>query len=240
MQNYSENKILNTEVNESENSLSRFFQKTYALMAIALLVTAGTAYLLSHVFLTQYVNFMNSFNTIGWIALIGLQLLVVFLIGRQSFKNPAMAFALLLIFGVVEGIVFGGLFLSFTSASIASTFVITAADFGAMALYGVFSKKNMSKMGPILFGAVIALIVASLINIFLHSSMLMWITSIIAIVVFSLYTMYDNNQLKRQFYQLQSSGVEDSTGLAVNGALRLYLDFINIFVNLLQIFGNRN
>lgn len=240
MQNFSDKKVIDAKKQTADKELTEFFTMTYGLMAIALLITGITAYLMSSVFLNQYIGLMNSMGQLGFFALLGLQLLAIFLIARNTVRNPALAFGMLSMLAVIEGIVMGGIFLIFTTESIAAVFAVTAAQFIAMSAWGLITKKDMSKFGPILFGAVIGLIAAAIVNLFLHSSMLAFIASIIGVIVFSIYTAYDNNRLKAQFYMFREAGLEDMTGLAVNGALALYLDFINLFMYLIQIFGQRD
>lgn len=236
MQNYSNNNIVGSNERANEG-LSSFFQRVYGYMALAVAVTALTSYALSTIFLKQYINLLNSMGSLSWIIILVLQVAIVFVMGRQTFKNPGLAFGLMMLFAITEGIVLGSIFLMYTATSIASAFVITAVDFAAMALWGFFSKKSMAGWGPILFGATIALIVAGIINFFINSSALSFIYSIAAILIFSAWTAYDNNRLKAQYYQFEQNGITDLNGLALNGALSLYMDFINLFVNILRFVG---
>ncbi|MDR0898824.1 MAG: Bax inhibitor-1/YccA family protein [Lactobacillaceae bacterium] len=236
MQNYNE-KIVGSNEGTSNAGLNSFFQRTYSFMMLAVAVSGVVAWMMSTVFEQQYVNMMTSMGSLTWIILMIAQFGIVFLIGRNSIKNPGAAFGGLMAFAIVEGFVLGSIFLIFDLGTIASAFAVAAVDFAAMALFGFFSKKNMAGMAPILFGATIALIISSVVNIFLHSSGMQWLISIAAIVIFSIWTMFDNNQLKNTYYQMESAGITDYNGIAVNGALNLYMDFINIFINLVYIFG---
>ncbi len=174
-------------------------------------------------------------NVIGLLALLGIQMLIITMIGRATFKNPARAFGLLMAFAVVEGLTLGVLLAVYTGASVMMAFVSASAVFGGMAAYGVFTKRDLTGLGSILFGLLIGLLIASIANMFFYSGIVSLLLSWASVVVFSLFTAYDNQNLKVMYSQF--AGQADTTGLAVNGALRLYLDFVNIFFALLRIFG---
>ncbi|WP_257614838.1 Bax inhibitor-1/YccA family protein, partial [Oenococcus oeni] len=145
MQNYSDNRIIKDVTDSTnESGLAAFFQRTYAYMGAALLITFGLAYALAYPFYAEFVRFYASNGALTWIVLAIAQLAVVFLIGRNALKNPALAFGGLLAFAVVEGIFFGAIFAMYDLQSIVSAFLMAAVDFGAMALYGFFTKKNLS------------------------------------------------------------------------------------------------
>jgi FtsH-binding integral membrane protein len=134
----------------------------------------------------------------------------------------------------LNGITLTALLLAYTTTSIAGVFVCTAAIFGVMAAIGYTTKKDLTSLGMLSFIALIGIIIASLINFFLKSNTLSYILSYVIILVFLGLTAYDTQKLKK----LSASGVAGNLG--VLGALTLYLDFINIFINLLRIFGKRN
>ena len=123
----------------------------------------------------------------------------------------------------------------YTGASVTMAFVSAAAVFGGMAAYGIFTKRDLTGMGSILFGLLIGLVVASVVNILFYNGIVSLLISGVSVIVFSLYTAYDNQNLKLMYSQF--AGQADTTGLAVNGALRLYLDFVNLFFALIRIFG---
>ena len=129
------------------------------------------------------------------------------------------------------------IFLVYSPTAITKTFFITAGTFGAMSVYGYFTSNDLSKVGSFLYMALIGLIIASLVNIFLHSSTLDWIVSIAGVLIFIGLTAWDTQQIKT----MAMTTPADSVGkLATVGSLSLYLDFINLFLYLLRIFGNRN
>ena len=123
--------------------------------------------------------------------------------------------------------------------SIALTFFITAGTFGAMAVIGMVTKIDLSKMGSILMMALIGLIIASIVNIFMHSSTLYWICTYAGVLIFTGLTAYDVQNIKRLCLETEGEGFEVKRKVAILGALSLYLDFINLMLYLLRIFGNR-
>jgi len=128
--------------------------------------------------------------------------------------------------------------LAYTGESIVRVFLITAISFGGLSLVGYTTKKNLSGMGSFLMMGLIGIIVASIVNIFLGSSMMQFIISVVGVLVFAGLTAYDTQQIKNMY--LESDGTAVMGKKAVMGALRLYLDFINLFIMLLSLFGNRN
>ncbi|WP_439425940.1 Bax inhibitor-1 family protein [Oenococcus alcoholitolerans] len=237
MQNFSNNRIVKdvTDSNK-ESGLAAFFQRTYAYMGSALLITFGLAYALAYPLQQQFSTFYTSNGTLTWLLLAIVQLGVVFLIGRNSLKNPALAFGGLLAYSVIEGIFFGMLFVIFDLQSVVSALLVAVVDFGAMAAYGLLTKRNLAGLAPILFGGLIAMLVGLIISLFVPGFNL--IMAFFGVILFSVFTAYDNNNLKHLYYSLQGQGNDAVNGLAISGALSLYLDFINLFIYLLRIFGS--
>jgi len=134
----------------------------------------------------------------------------------------------------ITGLTFSVIFLLYTSSSIASTFLVTAGTFAGISVFGAVTKRDLSGVGRFALFALIGLIIASVVNIFLHSSALMWLTTFAGILIFAALTAYDTQKLKAMY----AAGVGGN--LALRGALTLYLDFINMFLFLLRIFGQRN
>jgi hypothetical protein len=129
------------------------------------------------------------------------------------------------------------IFVVYTQTSIVRVFMITAVTFGAMSLWGYTTKKDLSGMGSFLMMGLIGIIVASLVNIFLQSSMMHWVISVIGVLVFTGLTAYDTQKIKNNYYEGDGEAVMGKK--AIMGALTLYLDFINLFLMLLHLFGNR-
>lgn len=225
------------DVTGMDAGMRAFFKQTYSFMGIAVLVTAFTGFIVQKFFLAQ-VYALIAGNLIGTLALFGIQILIMTMIGRATFKNPARAFGLLMAFAVIEGLTLGLLLAVYTGASVMMAFASAASVFGGMALYGVFTKRDLTGMGSILFGMLIGLIIASLINLFFYNGIVSLLIAGVTVIIFALYTAYDNQNLKVMYGQY--AGQVDTTGLAVNGALRLYLDFINLFFAFIQIFGIGN
>ena len=141
------------------------------------------------------------------------------------------------IYAAVMGLSLGGIFLVFTGTSIARVFFITAATFGAMSLYGFTTRSDLQGFGSFLLMGLIGIVIASLVNIFIESSALQFAISIIGVIVFVGLTAYDTQRIKQMY--LESDSEELAGKKAVLGALALYLDFINLFMLLLQLFGQR-
>jgi FtsH-binding integral membrane protein len=141
-------------------------------------------------------------------------------------------------FAVVMGLSLASIFIVFTLPSIARVFFITAATFGAMSLYGYTTKRDLSKYGSFLFMGLIGIVIAMLVNIFIGSTALQFAISVIGVLVFTGLTAYDSQRIKEEYYSFNSA--EIATKGAIMGALSLYLNFINLFMMLLQLFGNRN
>jgi FtsH-binding integral membrane protein len=135
------------------------------------------------------------------------------------------------------GLSLGGIFLVYTGTSIARVFFITAATFGAMSLYGYTTRSDLSAVGSFLFMGLIGIIIASVVNIFLGSSTLQFVISIVGVIVFVGLTAYDTQRIKELY--LESDSLETAGKKAILGALSLYLDFINLFMLMLQLFGQR-
>ena len=216
---------------------STLMRSVYYWMAGALAITGLTAMLVANN--PALLNFLFSSPTLVWGLLIGEIVLVLILsaaINRLSFSTATLLFIL---YSVVNGVTLSIIFVVYTQGSIASTFFITAGMFGGLALYGSVTKKDLSGMGRFLFMTLIGLIIASIVNIFMHSEMLYWITTFVGVLVFAGLTAWDAQKIQQM--ALMADDVNESTQkMALLGALTLYLDFINLFLYLLRIFGKRN
>ena len=215
-------------------TLSTVMKQVYMKMFLALLVTGFVSMWAasSNAFLSTLFN-----NSYGMWILVGVEILLVIAISAAINKiSSAMVTALFYIFAIVIGLSLAPTFLIFTGESIASTFFITAATFGAMSLYGYFTKSDLSKFGSILVMALIGLIICSVVNIFMASSTLYWITSFVGVLIFIGLTAWDTQKIKNMALAMP----EATDGrLATIGALNLYLDFINLFLYLLRFMGDR-
>lgn len=215
--------------------INLFFQKVYLWMFIGLLVSGFAAFLVVYSPILQMILF-SSFWVI--FILFVVEIGIVIAISRISNKlSPKNARGLFFIFSFLNGLTLSSIFLIYTSASIVIAFVIASIMFLAMALYGLTTKKDLSKLGPILFGALIGLLVLMIIYIFVGGEIFNLIIGIVGILIFMGLTMYDNKMLKKV-----AVGVRDKRTLdrfAVSGALSLYLDLINLFLLLLRVLGRR-
>ena len=210
-------------------------RKTFGWMAMCLLITALTA-----------MGFVNSglFYHIAssgamWLLIIAELVLVFVLSARINKMSVATATIMLIVYSALNGVTLSFIFVVYSLGSIAKTFFITTGMFGVRALVGATTKRDLSKRGSILFMALIGLIIASLVNIFLRSSGLEWVISLIGVVLFTALTAYDVQRVKQLAAE---SDLYDDTQvgrLAVISALSLYLDFINLFLYLLRFFGRK-
>lgn len=216
-----------------ENRVSQVMKRVYVKMFLGLLVTAFVS--LWCVQTPAVISFFVANRWVMW-ALIAVELGMVFAIsGAISKMSSGMATLLFYLFAVVNGLMLFPIFFAYSPGSIAKTFFITAAVFGAMSVYGFFTTKNLARWGSVLFMLLIGLIICSLVNIFLHSSTMDWIISLAGVAIFVGLTAWDTQQIKAMALSMPA----DSVGrLATVGALSLYLDFINLFLYLLHFFGS--
>ena len=215
--------------------VSSVMKSVYVKMTLALVVTAFVSLFCAGS--TSYLRFMITNSWFYWVLAIA-ELGIVFGVSAGINKlSSATAALLFYVFAVINGMLLAPVFLIYTGASIAKTFFITAGTFGAMSVYGYFTDRDLSRMGSILFMALIGLIIASIVNIFAASSTLDWIISGVGVLIFVGLTAWDTQQIKNMAQQMPAA----SAGrLATLGALKLYLDFINLFLYLLRFFGDRD
>ena len=212
-----------------------FLRRTFAFMGAGLAVTGLVAsYVASRPELVRGL-FARSGLFLG-LLVAELVVVVAFtaLINRVS---AAVAGLMLALYAVLNGVTFSVLFLVYTAGSLGSTFLVTAATFGGMAAYGALTKKSLDGWGSFLTMGLIGLVLGSLVNLFLRSDALGWLTTFMSIIVFTGLAAYDTQKLKAMV-ALSPPGTNE-TKLALRGALTLYLDFVNLFLALLRIFGKR-
>ena len=220
-------------VNPDMQGLNSFFKKVYTYMALALLVTAVTAYLGITMFARQNATIFSS--PISSVIMIGVVFGFVYLFGKRVYQNPAQAFGMLMGFAVLNGLMFTVIGMVTPIGTLATAFLTTAFLFAGMALYGVTTKKSMASMSSILFGSLIALIIGGIINLFFFNSIVYMFLSVVGVLVFALFTAYDMNRLKAMYMQF-AGDADMEQGMAVSGALSLYMDFINLFIYMIQLF----
>jgi uncharacterized protein len=218
-----------------DKAVIHFFNAVYAWMAVGLAVTATVAWVVA-----SNMALMRSVTSTG--SIIGIAIaelvLVVAISGAINRISAGVATALFVLFAGLNGLLFSTLFIHYTLPSLGGTFIACAAMFGAMSLYGMFTKTNLTMMGRILFMALVGLIVASIVNIFVASSALYWLVSYAGVAIFAGLTAYDTQRLQAMAVQTQGNAAL-AARLSVSGALMLYLDFINLFIMLLRIMGKQ-
>jgi FtsH-binding integral membrane protein len=217
-------------------AIPAFLARVYAWMTAGLLVTALAAFVtLSTPAILQFV-FGTKF--VFWGLMIAELGLVVWLSGMVGKLSATAAGAVFLLYSALNGLTLSAIFLAFTSASIVSTFVVTAGTFGAMSLYGLVAKRTLDGLGSFAFMGLIGVVLASIVNIFLKNDMLGFVVSCVGVIVFVALTAYDTRKLKMMAAAVDGAS-EEGRRASVSGALALYLDFINLFLMLLNLFGRR-
>lgn len=226
-----------------DEGLRAHMNKVYGTMSVGMLLTFAVAWAVgtSPQLLSVFRDPMTlQPNILGWIVMFA-PLIMVFAFGAALNRLSAAGAQLFFYaFAAVMGLSLSWIFVAFTGFSIAQVFLVTSIAFAGMSLFGYVTKKDLSGMGTFLMMGVIGLVVASIINIFLGSPAIMFAISIIGVLIFAGLTAYDTQNIKATYLQHAHSGDSEWLGkAAIMGALSLYLDFINMFMFLLQLFGNR-
>lgn len=214
--------------------------RVYGWMCLALTITAATAF-----FVSNSPSFMNLLfgGTTGsnvilaglFIGQLALVIILTMLLNRMSF---ALAAFLFIVYAATLGITLSSIFIVYTQTSIAATFLVTSGMFGAMAVYGYFTKADLSSMGSYLLMALIGIIIGGVVNLFLKNQTFQYVLSAIGVIVFTLLTAYDVQKIKRMSQEMLADR-EAMAKVSILGALVLYLDFVNLFLYLLQFMGRR-
>ncbi len=228
---------------EIDEGLRAHMNKVYGTMSIGLLMTAGVAWAVgsNDALLSIFRDPVTlSPNILGWIAMF-LPLIMVFAFGAMINRLSAAGAQLFFYaFAAAMGLSISWIFAAFTGISIAQTFLVTSISFAGLSLWGYTTKKDISGWGSFLIMGVIGLIVASIVNIFLGSPAIMFAISVLGVLIFAGLTAYDTQKIKTDYIQhAQAMDQEWLAKSAIMGALNLYLDFINLFMFLLQFMGNR-
>jgi hypothetical protein len=221
---------------QAEENQRTFMLKVFGWMATGLLLTGITGMVtISSQAILDFV-FTNRIVYFGlFIAQLGL---VVWLSARIEKMNAMTATLVFVGYSALTGLTLSVVFLAYTLASLASTFFVTAGTFGAMYLYGTVTKRDLTSMGSFMAMGLIGMIIASVVNMFMNNSTIYWITTYVGIIIFVGLTAYDAQKIK-QMSVLATQGEEVEQKGAIMGALRLYLDFINLFLLLLRVMGKR-
>ncbi len=213
--------------------LRDYMLRIYNYMASGLALTGIVAY----AFAQSGLYIAIARTPLIWLVMLAPLGLVMWLSYGINRMQASTAQALFWVYAALMGVSLASVFLVFTGESVARVFFITAGTFGAMSLYGYTTQRDLSQWGSFLFMGLIGIIIASLVNIFLASSALQFAISVIGVIVFVGLTAYDTQQIKEMYFE--NDDAQTAGKKAIMGALRLYLDFINLFMMLLQLFGSR-
>ena len=225
-----------------DQGLRAYMLRVYNLMALGLVITGVAAWgafsfaVTPDGQLTQFGQLIFQ-SGLRWVVIFAPLALVFFLSFRINSMSVSAAQTTFWVYAALVGLSLSVLFLVYTQTSIVRTFFITAAAFGALSLYGYTTKRDLSAMGSFLIMGVFGIIIAMVINIFLQSSALSFAVSAIGVLVFAGLTAYDTQKIKEMYFEGDASDIAGRK--AIMGALRLYLDFINLFMFLLQFMGDR-
>jgi FtsH-binding integral membrane protein len=215
----------------SASEINSAMGRVYGHMSLAVIVSMFVSY-----FVGTSPELLAFFFT-GWLKWIVIfsPLVAIFGVSYVLGNNPSKGVAQLCLhgFAALMGLSFATIFAVFNMGSIVSAFMGAAILFGVMSVYGYFTKKDLSSMGQMMFIGLIAIIIASIVNIFIGSTVLQMVISALAIIIFLGLTAYDTQQIR------EAVSVDTTPAVEVTGALTLYMDFINLFINLLQLFGER-
>ena len=227
-----------TDTGAIDQGLRSYMLGVYNYMAFGLAITGLIAFFTANIAATnlQFAQLIYG-SPLRWVIMLaplGMVFLLSVRVGKMSLSATQASFW---IFAALMGLSLSSIFLVFTGNSIARVFFITAASFGALSIYGYTTTRDLSGWGSFLFMGLIGIILASIVNIFLGSSAVQFAISVIGVLVFAGLTAYDTQQIKEMYYA--GDNAEVSGKKSIMGALRLYLDFINLFIMLLHLFGNR-
>jgi FtsH-binding integral membrane protein len=219
---------------EIDVGLREYMLRVYNYMASGLAMTGVVAYVVASTPAVYNAIFGSGLMWLFILAPVGL---VFFLSARIGKMSAGAAQATFWLYAALNGVAFSTIFLAYTGESIARIFFISASIFLAMSLYGYTTKRDISGWGSFLFMGLIGILIAFVVNIFLQSPMIQFVASVIGVLVFTGLTAYDTQAIKEVYYAGDSG--EIATKKSIMGALKLYLDFINLFLMLLYLFGNR-
>jgi FtsH-binding integral membrane protein len=218
-----------------DEGLRAYMIGIYNLMSLGLGLTGLVAYFVAT---TPALAELFIFGRLRWLVMFAPLGIVFFLSFRIQTLSPPAARLAFWAFAAIMGASMASIFLVFTGQSIARVFFITASVFAGMSLYGYTTRRDLSAFSSFLFMGLIGIVIASFVNIFMASSAMQFVISVIGVLIFTGLTAYDTQRLKEMYYVTQSSG-DMASNLAVMGALSLYLNFINLFMSLLYLFGDR-
>ena len=216
-----------------DEGLRQYMLRVYNYMGSGLALTGIVAYVVAHTGLYQAL-FSSGIGFVVMFAPLGI---VFFMGAKMKTMKPSTAQTLFWVFSILMGASLSYVFLTYTATSIVRVFFITAATFGAMSLYGYTTKRDLTGWGSFLFMGLIGVIIAMVVNIFMQSSVMYFVISVVGVLVFTGLTAYDTQRIKEEYHEHDDATTAGKKALF--GALRLYLDFVNLFIMLLHFFGNR-
>ncbi|SCB60281.1 hypothetical protein GA0061105_11083 [Rhizobium aethiopicum] len=224
-----------------DQGLRAYMLKVYNLMALGLAITGVAAYLgfnfaVQDGQLTQFGALLFQ-SPLRWVVILAPLAVVFFLSFRIHRMSVSAAQTTFWVYAALVGLSLSSIFLVYTGQSVVQTFFVTAASFGALSLYGYTTRRDLSAMGSFLMMGLFGLIIAVIVNLFLQSSALQFAISVIGVLIFAGLTAYDTQRIKELYYEADDVAVAGRK--AIMGALTLYLDFLNLFMFLLQFMGNR-
>lgn len=231
-------------IEQAGSRLQTYMSQVYGWMTVGLVLSGIVAW-----FCSTNAQFLQLFFNIGprgvslsgfaWVLLIAEFGLVFVLSGMINRLSGSMATGLFMLFSVINGLSLSPIFIAYTSSSVASVFFITAGMFAALSFYGYSTKRDLTAVGRFLFMGLIGIFIASIVNMFMHSTPLMWAITYIGVFVFAGLTAHDTQKLKEFGMNISTEDSNAFRRFVILGALTLYLDFINLFIMLLRILGDR-
>lgn len=227
-------KIIRQQEMTNASTFKVLMRKVYLWMTLALMITGITAAGVANS--PNILALIYSSQVVMWGIIIAEFGLVIYISARLEKLSLSTATTLFALYSILNGVMLSSIFLLYSTAIISKVFFITAGTFGVTALYGYATKKDLSSLGNILFMALIGLVIATVVNIFMKSAMFDLILSYIGVIIFVGLTAWDSQKIKHMM-MVQQDADESAQKLALIGALSLYLDFINLFLYLLRIFG---
>lgn len=230
-------KIIRQQEMTNASTFKVLMRKVYLWMTLALMITGITAAGVANS--PNILALIYSSQVVMWGIIIAEFGLVIYISARLEKLSLSTATILFALYSILNGVMLSSIFLLYSTAIISKVFFITAGTFGVTALYGYATKKDLSSLGNILFMALIGLVIATIVNVFMKSAMFDLILSYIGVIIFVGLTAWDSQKIKHMM-MVQQDADESAQKLALIGALSLYLDFINLFLYLLRIFGRSN
>ena len=230
-------KIIRQQEMTNASTFKVLMRKVYLWMTLALMITGITAAGVANS--PNILALIYSSQVVMWGIIIAEFGLVMYISARLEKLSLSTATTLFALYSILNGVMLSSIFLLYSTAIISKVFFITAGTFGVTALYGYATKKDLSSLGNILFMALIGLVIATVVNVFMKSAMFDLILSYIGVIIFVGLTAWDSQKIKHMM-MVQQDADESAQKLALIGALSLYLDFINLFLYLLRIFGRSN